>query len=100
MYLGKAGIGEDERPGGELAEYFCATGAIVRIGDVGEFLADRRGIGVIPRGLRTEDAEIDRDQDGAEAIVPFDLMRFGQADQAADFRTDIGTDMLLRRARR
>src|SRR5258708_39966241 len=51
------------------AEHFCTAGAIVAIPDMSVFLADRRGIGVIPRGFRTEDPEGDRDQEGAETII-------------------------------
>ena len=36
------GIGKDDRPGGELAQHFGATAAIVAFADMSEFLADRR----------------------------------------------------------
>jgi len=77
---GKAGIGKDDRPGGEPAEHPGAAGTIVCIRHMNEFLPDRRGIGVVARRLRAEDAEVDRDQDRAEAIVGLDLMCPGQAD--------------------
>jgi hypothetical protein len=80
IFRGEVGIGKDERPGGEQAEHFCTAGAIVAIPDMSVFLPDRRGIGVISRGLRTEDAEVDRDQDGAETIFGFGLVCLGQAD--------------------
>ena len=51
------------------------------------------------RGLRTEDGKIDRDQDGAEAVRWLDLMCFRQADQAADFAGDVGSDMRFRELR-
>ena len=58
-----------------------------------EFLPDRRGIGVVSRRLCAQDAEVDRDQDGAQAVIGQDLMRPGQTDQAADFPTDIRVDV-------
>ena len=64
-----------------------------------ELLPDRRGIGVVSRGLRAEDAEVDRDQDGAEAIIGLDVMRLCQADQAADFLAKILADVLFGQAR-
>jgi hypothetical protein len=60
-----------------------------------EFLPDRRGISVVARGLRAQDAEVDRDQDGAEAVIGLDVMRLGQADQAANFLTEVLADVLL-----
>ena len=65
---GKDGIGIDHRPGGELAEHLGATGAIVAVPDMNELLPDRRRIGVVSRGFRPEDAEVDGDQECAEAI--------------------------------
>ena len=64
-----------------------------------ELLPDRRGIGVVSRGLRAQDAEVDRDQDGAEAITGLHVVRLGQADQAADFLAKILADVLFGQAR-
>jgi hypothetical protein len=60
-----------------------------------ELLPDRRGIGVVARGLRAEDAEVDRDQGGAQPILGLDVVCPGQADQATDFLTDIGANVLF-----
>jgi hypothetical protein len=90
---GKRGIGKDHRPGRELAEHFGATSAIVTIRHMRIFLPDRRGIGVVSRGRRTEYAKIDRDQDGAEAVFGCNVVGFCQADQSADFPSEIGTDV-------
>ena len=60
-----------------------------------ELLPDRRGIGVVSRGLRAEDAEVDRDQDGAKAIIGLNVMCLCQADQAADFLTEVLADVLF-----
>ena len=53
------------------------------------------GVSVVARGLRAENAEVDRNQDGAEAIIGLDVMCFGQADQAADFLTKIFANVLF-----
>jgi hypothetical protein len=66
---------------------------------VDEFLPDRRGIGVVARRLRAQYAEIDRDQERAQAITGLDVMRPGQADQAADFAGDIRADVRLSQLR-
>src|ERR1700738_1079432 len=94
MSRGEVGVGKDERPGGEQAEHFCTAGAIVAIPDMSVFFPDCRGVRVVSRGFSTQYAEVDRDQDGPEAIFGFDLMRPCQADQAAYFRTKISTDVL------
>src|SRR5258708_40318309 len=92
---GEVGIGKDEWPGGEQAEHYCTAGAIVAIPDMSVFLADRRGIGVISRGLRAEAAEVDRDQDSPQTIIGCNLVCLGQADQAADFPANVGTHFLF-----
>jgi hypothetical protein len=63
-----------------------------------EFLPDRRGISVVSRGLRTQYAEVDRDQNCPEAIFGFDLVCPCQADQAAYFLTKIRTIVVHRQS--
>ena len=60
-----------------------------------ELLPNRRGVSIISRGLRAEDAEVDRDQDGANAIIGLHVMRLGQADEAADFLTEVFANVLF-----
>ena len=88
-------IGKNHRPRGELPEHLGAAGTIVGLRHMDELLPDRRGVSIISRGLRAEDAEVDRDQDGAEAIVGPHVMRLGQADEAADFLTEVFANVLF-----
>src|SRR5260221_1699181 len=97
--LGKVGIGKDERAGREVTEHSGAAGAVVTVRHVSVLLPDCSRIRVVPRGLRAEDAEVDRDQDRPKAVMAFDLVRFGQTDKPAHLRTKILADVLLGQTR-
>jgi len=63
-----------------------------------ELLPDRRGVSVVSRRRCAQNAEVDRDQDGAKAVIGLDVMRLCQADQAADFAAKIRANVLFGQA--
>src|SRR5207302_1085547 len=79
----------------EPAEHSGAAGAIIGLRYMDELLPDRRGVSIVSRRLRAEDTEVDRDQDGAEAIIGLHVVRLCQTDEAADFLTEILADVLF-----